>query len=235
MKDISILILTYNAPMYVKETLETLHRVTNPEDLDKCEIIVWDNNSNKETKDIILELHTKKMIDKYHFSKTNLLFAGGNNEAAKLANPNSKYYLLLNSDIRIKNKNWLSYLFQEMRKNNLAGISYGFCKNPNRCDGYCFLIEKELYDKYQLDTEYQWWWGVTKLQAEILKTGRNLMAIYHHNHILYHYGGKSGYTYMDAKGMSTKITDIVRWFSNSTGKLFTKNYLFKANLLKYFI
>ena len=216
MKDIGILILTYNAPSYVKETLDTLHNVTNPEDLKRCEIVVWDNNSEKETQDLLKDYLKKGYIDKLKLSDRNLLFAGGNNEASKLVNSDAKYYLLLNSDIKIKDPDWLRYLLQIKKDGNFGGISYGFCKTPDRCDGYCFLIDKTLYDKYMLDTSFQWWWGVTKLQSQIVKEGINLLGLTHHNHILYHYGGKSGDAFKTAKGLNTKREYILKWFKSSS-------------------
>ena len=52
-KEISILILTYNAPEYVKKTIESLNNVTDKELLKKCEIIVWDNCSDSTTKNLL--------------------------------------------------------------------------------------------------------------------------------------------------------------------------------------
>lgn len=234
MKDISILMLTHNAPDYVKETIETLNTVTRKEDLDRCELIVWDNASEEPTIKVLEELRAKGFIDKLHLSKENLLFAGGNNAASKLADNNCKYYLLLNSDIKIKDKNWLKYLIDAKVNGNYAGVSYGFCKNPNRCDGYCLLLDRALYDKYQLDENFQWWWGVTKLQAQILKEGHNLLAYSRHNHLIYHYGGKSGGDFKTAKGMDTNIENVIHWFNNSKGKVQNKNAIYLWNPLKYF-
>ncbi|MBD5356209.1 MAG: glycosyltransferase [Bacteroides sp.] len=234
-KEISILILTYNAPEYVKKTIESLNNVTDKELLKKCEIIVWDNCSDSTTKNLLNEFKNNGLIDKLHFSSENLLFAGGNNSAARLANSSSKYYLLLNSDILIKDKHWLNYLLYYIKKDNIAGVSYGFCKYPDRCDGYCLLIDRALYDKYELDTQYQWWWGVTKLQAEILKEGYSLIAIYHHNHILYHYGGKSGNAFKNAKGMNTTVQEVIKWFKFSKGQILTKSAIRFGNIFKYFM
>lgn len=232
-KDISIIILTYNAPEYVRETLETLNNVTSPAILHRCEIIVWDNNSNEETKALLNSLKEQGYIDKLHFSNENLLFAGGNNEAAKLASSSSKYYLLLNSDIRIVDSQWLSFLLNAVEEGDYSGASYGFCKRPNRCDGYCFLIRREIYDKFQLDTNFQWWWGITKMQAQILHEGHSLLAYRFHNHLLVHYGGKSGNAYKNAKGMEIDVTDVIKWFQSSKGKIVSKSALKLGNLFKY--
>ncbi|MDE6717330.1 MAG: glycosyltransferase [Muribaculaceae bacterium] len=235
MKDIGILILTYNAPQYVKETLETLHNVTDPEDLKRCEIVVWDNNSEEETKRILKEYQQKGYIDKLRLSDENLLFAGGNNEASKLAGPDVKYYLLLNSDVRIKDPKWLKYLLDIKEDGNYGGISYGFCKNPDRCDGYCWLVDKPLFDRYLLDTAFQWWWGVTKLQSQMITEGINLLGLTHHDHILHHYGGKSGDAFKVAKGLHTKREEVIKWFEDKPGKVYHKSILTKGNLLRYLI
>lgn len=233
-KEISILILTYNAPEYVKKTIESLHQVTDKETLNKCEIIVWDNASEQPTRDLLKQLKDDGLIDKLELSTENLLFAGGNNAAAELAATSSKYYLLLNSDVLIKDKNWLTRLIGEVGKDNVVGASYGLCKHPIRCDGFCMLIDRHLYDKYKLDTEFQWWWGVTQLQAQILQDGFSLKAFYHHNHILYHYGGKSGNAFKSAKGMNTSVHEVMNWFRSAKGEIQTENSLKYGNILKYF-
>lgn len=234
-KEISIIILTYNAPEYVRETIETLNEVTNKKDLERCEIIMWDNNSNEETKNLLTSLKEKGYMDKLHFSDENLLFAGGNNEATKLASKCSKYYLLLNSDIRIIDPHWLSFLLNAVEKGKYSGASYGFCKRPSRCDGYSFIIKRDLYDKFQLDTAFQWWWGLTKMQAQILHEGHSLLAYRYHNHILVHYGGKSGDAYKNAKGMDIDVTDVNEWFNTSKGRVVSKLALKFGNIFKYVV
>lgn len=232
---VSILILTHNAPRYVDETLKTLNEVTSQDSLDDVEIIVVDNASDTETKSILERLKSVGYIDKLFYSPQNTFFAGGNNLAAKLASNSSKYYLLLNSDVKIKDKFWLKSLLKyKVSSEKYGAVSYGYCTNPSRADGYCFLIDKELYDKYQLDENYQWWWSMTKIQAEIMKEGYSILAIDNHDDIIYHYGGKSGKSFLAAKGMETQRDEILSWFDNSTGKVDVLSLSFKYALINYF-
>jgi len=223
MKEISILILTHNAPYYVEETINTLNEITDKNDLSKLEIIVLDNASSIETKNLLLKLKSKGYIHKLKFSDENTFFSKGNNLATKLAIDESKYYLLLNSDVSIKNKDWIKYLIKNKKKTNSVGISFGYASNPDRCDGYCFLIERELYDKYKLDEEYQWWWALTKFEANILKEGSNLCAIKFHDKYLHHYGGGSGKDFLKAQIGNTSKETILSWFNESKGHVFIKN------------
>lgn len=228
MKKISILILTHNAPDYVYETLKTLNLVTDLADRNISEIIVYDNASDKKTKQVIQESLNKGWIDKVYFSKSNILFAGGNNEATKLAAPSTEYYLLLNSDVKIKNRFWLRILLNAKKRGHHGIVSLGACYNPPRADGYCFLIDKYLYDHYKLDENFQWWWSITKLQSNILKEGKSILAFKNHENLLHHYGGASGKDYKDAKGMNTSIKDVCDWFDKCEGKIQIK----KASICK---
>ncbi len=219
----SVIILTYNAPEYVRETIETINEVTNPVDREHMEIIVWDNASGDDTKKVLDELYEKKYVDKLHFSTDNLLFAGGNNACVKLADKDAKYYLLLNSDIRIVDKDWFSKLMMAKEEGNYAIASYGCCfAPPKRVDDYCYLINKELYDKYPLDEQFQWWWGITKQQALILGDGLNILGFHDHENMLIHWGGKSGVDLTKIKGNDTEMSVILGWFDDAPGRIVFK-------------
>lgn len=209
---ISIIMLTHNAPKYVKITLETLKSKTKNVEY---ELIVWDNNSDKKTKRILMNYYNKKQImDRLVFSNQNLLFSKGNNNAFKLCNSKTDYVLLLNSDIEIRNENWLNYLLELCQKKKIGAVSYGVCENNpiTRADGFCLLIKKGLYEKYLLDEDYEWWWSVTRLQANILKEGYKIIAIKDYEDMIYHFGGKSGTDFKGATGMDVTTTEVVKWF-----------------------
>ncbi|MER3570485.1 MAG: glycosyltransferase family 2 protein, partial [Patescibacteria group bacterium] len=64
-------------------------------DKQRAEIIIWDNNSQDKTKEILKHYQMFNFV-KIVYSDKNLGFAQGNNEASKLAE--GKYILLLNAD-----------------------------------------------------------------------------------------------------------------------------------------
>ena len=223
-KKVSILMLTHNAPIYVLKSILSIRKKTEGVDY---ELIIVDNNSKKLTRTILQKLNQsskkKKMIDTIFFNAQNSLFAGGNNLASTLASTTSSYYLLLNSDIKIKDKRWLADLLN-IHPDDGGISSYGaVLSEPYRADGYCMLIDRNLYNKYKLDEEFEWWWSITKLQSEVLRENKKIISVIFHENKLHHYGGKSGKDYRDAKGMNTDIEDIKKWFSK--GKVEFIDYL----------
>lgn len=128
---VTIIMLSYNAPLYTKHALRTL-KYTEGVDY---EIIVLDNNSKQSTKKMLNRMKKKNYIDKLVFENTNTLFAKGNNTASLLCDEKSEYILLLNSDIEVRDKNWLDLLLQHHKR---GAIAYGVCNgNPyTRGDGY---------------------------------------------------------------------------------------------------
>lgn len=206
---ISILMLTYNAPKYIYESINTVKTMTVDVDY---ELIVVDNCSKFRTRYLLKKLYKQKYIDKLFLNKENSLFAKGNNIASSFCSEDSDYILLLNSDVSIKNNKWLRNLLDIHPKN--GGISaYGLVTDePVRADGYCLLIDRVLFDKYKLDPTYAWFWGVTKLESKILQEKKSIRVVQNHENMIHHYGGKSGNAFKNAPGMNTDIEEIKRWF-----------------------
>jgi hypothetical protein len=177
------------------------------------EVICVDNNSRLLTRMLLVFLHWMKWIDKLHILNHNSLFAGGNNIAARLAADDSEYFLLLNSDVQILSADWLARLLSEHKS---GATSYGVVRSKNipRLDGYCFLIDRELYEKYKLDEDrFQWTWAVTRLQAELLSAGKCVRGFADHSKYLVHFGGKSGKKgFAKAKGIDTDKNEVNTWF-----------------------
>jgi len=207
---ISIIMLVHNAKNYTVHSIKTLKKTNG---LEKYELIVVDNDSDKKTKNALLKLQKKGFIDKLLFLNENTLFAKGNNIGSRLCNKDSKYILLLNSDIEIRNAKWLDILVSIHKR---GASAYGVCfNNPyTRADGYCFLIDKDLYEKYLLDETFEWWWSVTKLEALLLRDNFTVTAVHNHNELLYHYGGMSGKSWRNAKGLNVEGNEIKKWFQN---------------------
>lgn len=208
---VSILMLTYNAPFYVKKSIDSLKKKTKNIDY---ELIVVDNASKPLTKWVLNRLKQQNKIDKLHFNEKNFLFAKGNNIASKFCSEDSDLILLLNSDVKIKSEDWLEKLVEIHPKN--GGISaYGaVLSEPVRADGYCMLIDKMLYEKYFLDEKFAWWWSVTKLESLVLKENKEIVAVKNHEKYIHHYGGKSGNGFKNAAGMGIEIEEVKKWFES---------------------
>ena len=86
---------------------------------------------------------------------------------------------------------------------------------PVRVDGYCLLIDADLYRQFKLDEDYAWWWSITKLQAQVLRAGLSVRGYLHHERYLHHFGGKSGSDFKQAKGMDTSIEEADKWFGGA--------------------
>lgn len=128
-----------------------------------------------------------------------------------MASKDATHFLLLNSDVEIKDKDWLYKLVQ---LHDTEGITaFGCVKSaPLRADGYCLLIDRWLYEKYRLDESFEWWWSVTKLESQVLKEGLCIRAVDNHESLLHHFGGASGRGWVNAKGMDIGFEEVVGWF-----------------------
>lgn len=200
--------LTHNAPKYVYKSIMSVKRKTKDV---PYELIVFDNNSGMKTKILLKVLKIMGKIDKLHFSKQNLLFAKGNNQASLLSDKKSTHFLLLNSDVEVRDERWLAKLTEIYPKDEGISSLGVVLSEPIRADGYCFLIQKELYNRYKLDEEFEWYWSITKLEALTLKEGKRIVAVENHDDLLIHFGGKSG-AVLNAKGMDADIEEIKKWF-----------------------
>jgi glycosyltransferase involved in cell wall biosynthesis len=204
---VSILMLTHNAPDYVEISVRSVVAVTAGV---RFELVVVDNASDPPTRALVQRLKDEGLIDRLVLSEENNLFAAGNNMAAEAASPAATHYLLLNSDIEARRPDWLRHLLDIHRRGITA---YGMNDHPLRVNGYCLLIDADLYrDRGGLDVGHQWWWAVTKLQAQLLVAGYSVQGYAEHDDYLVHFGGKSGDAFRHAQGMNVTRDEVFGWF-----------------------
>lgn len=183
---VSIIMLTYNAPQYVRHSIETL-QYTEYYDF---ELIVYDNNSQSVTRELLKSYEKKGLIDRLVLANNNSLFCGGNNRAAKYASQDSQYLLLLNSDVEIRNRKWLLEMMR-VHKRGLTACQL-CCEQDNRPDGWCVLIDRDLFDTYKLDEDrFIWAFSVADLCARLMKDGYSVQTIEKFDRFIHHFGGSS--------------------------------------------
>lgn len=210
---ISILMLTYNANKYVKHTLKTLKKTK----YSNYELIVYDNNSNEKLKNYLRKEKESGQIDKLYLSPVNNMFIKGNNEAFKLCDPSSDLVLLLNSDIEIRNENWLTELVKIHRKGITA--THICSEIDYRPDGWCLLVDFDLFSKYKLDeNKFKVYYSVADLCRKIMDDGLCVQTIRNYKNFINHFGGASGPFIMNGNVIKpdneNKDDDMINaWFS----------------------
>jgi hypothetical protein len=202
--------LTHNAPRYVEISVRTLARFTRNVNY---ELVVVDNASEPRTKNLLNHLQSEGLIQQLTLLEYNSFFAGGNNIAARLAANDSTHFLLLNSDVEIKDPNWLSNLLAVHKPGITA---YGVVEGPLRVDGYCLLVDAALYRETLYDEAHQFYWANTKFQAALLAHGYSVQGYAEHERYLHHFGGKSGKDFKSAKGLVVTQEELAECFQGRT-------------------
>jgi GT2 family glycosyltransferase len=208
---ISIVVVTHNALQYILRLLRSLGRTeTIP-----YELVVVDNRSRFVTRAVLAAAALTGRIQRLCLLERNVLFAPGNNIGVAATNRTSRYVLLLNSDVEVRDPSWLRRLLELHER---GATAFGFVEGGPvpRADGYCLLVDRDLILETGLDEEFEWYWSITKLQAELLTSGHRVRAVRDHDHLLYHFGGKSGppARTRSAKGMTVDRGAIAGWFGD---------------------
>ena len=112
---VSIIILCWNNSQYTKDCVNRLYEVTPP----GFELILVDNGSTDNTRDVLKQLKKRYRDIKLIFNKNNLGFAGGNNIGAKQStNP---YICYLNNDT-LPQWGWIERMIDVLETNSKAAI-----------------------------------------------------------------------------------------------------------------
>jgi GT2 family glycosyltransferase len=111
---VSIVMLSWNAPDFTKQALESIRARTS----EPYEVIVVDNGSGEETQAML------RAIDDPHvrivYNQTNRGYAGGNNDGLAVAS--GEYVVLLNNDV-IVTDGWLDGLLDPFRRIPGIGVT----------------------------------------------------------------------------------------------------------------
>jgi len=125
MKDLSVIILSYNTKDITRQCLESLHTALSAESTIKSQVIVLDNASQDDSERMISQFVAKQEdgpITYEHLqSKTNLGFVGGNNKA--LTRSNGRYVLYLNSDVIVNHIDFASIIDYMDNDQHIAALT----------------------------------------------------------------------------------------------------------------
>lgn len=125
MKDLSVVIVSYNTKELLKDCLGSIVKYTKGIDY---EIVIVDNASTDGSVETIKKLQSQTSNLLLIINKKNLGFAKANNQGIKKSK--GRYFLLLNSDTLIKD-NVLGDMVSWMNKNKKVGVATCALKNKD--------------------------------------------------------------------------------------------------------
>jgi len=190
---VSIIIVTYNAPEYVKRCLDDVRTSTQGV---PYEVVVVDNASEAPTRELLQSRSDIRLI----LNDTNKLWCAGCNDGIRAANPSSKYILLLNSDVEIQRPDWLQVLITVMESDPRA-VMAGPEQHRLRfsapvfgwIDGHCMLIRRSFLDEVGLLDCNRWPWAgaPAELTAAAYSKGYIYKVVNAADNIVFHHKNKS--------------------------------------------
>ncbi len=164
---VSIIILTHNRPEFLKNCIKSVIATTTEV---RKEIIVWDNNSNAETKDYLKELETEHPFIKVIYSDKNI---GVNAKRRSFEISKGDYIVGVDDDVIKFPDDWISKMIYAF--NNIKDLGYlsldvvkdeftNGAKPPEKrytekdygnglilqfgpVGGWCFMIPRYIYKK----------------------------------------------------------------------------------------
>src|SRR3989344_1207763 len=152
----SIIVLNYYGEQVIEATIESLLKLNYPKT--EYEIIVVDNNSQDNSKEILIKYSKQYPNIKLFFQNKNLGFSKGNNVGIKKAK--GEFVALLNNDCIVE-KNWLKELVKTATKDKKIFavnskillyprfINIRFNINPRLVPVYPWLYKSNLYGELE--------------------------------------------------------------------------------------
>lgn len=207
--EVSIVILSWNHPEVTEICLRTLNTVTRDVEF---EVVVVDNGSDEKTLEFLHEAETIGWIDTLVESKENLLFSKGNNVGVAATNPESKYILLLNSDVAFLRSDWLTKMIGWMEGTvehapsvwNLHPaqpdpgprdiVSLGWSHDANvegrvRPEGWCCLFRRDHWR--DISEDFLWLYGLDEAICLSARAGSKVGVLSQYSPYLVHLEGGS--------------------------------------------
>jgi glycosyltransferase involved in cell wall biosynthesis len=200
---VSIVILNYNHPELITKCLETMCMTS---DVD-YEVVVVDNGSDAATVECLKRFESMGWITKLVLNTTNKWFSEGNNIGVANTNPESKYILLLNSDVAFLRPDWLSKMIAWMEgvpdtepsvwgfkptvptagPRDIVSIGWSYDENlPSKArpEGWCLMFRRKAWREFSPDFPH--YYGIEEAVAKSIREGNKAGVLFNYANYLVH-------------------------------------------------
>ncbi len=144
---VSIIVVHKDRPEFLNICMQSIVVMSSN---NNYELIVVDNNSGKETQKFLDEIDGDVKVVR---NNQNLFWSAAINKGIKAADPNTKYFIFLHSDVVITNPTWIDLLISVNDTNNagMVGLETAACSIFNRTVNFvqewCMLVTRECMNK----------------------------------------------------------------------------------------
>ena len=144
---VSIIVVHKDRPAYLNLCLQSLAICSQNA---SHEIIVVDNNSGPETQEFLIDIQKDVKVVR---NTKNIFWSDAVTAGIRHADPRSKYYIIMHSDVVILNPSWIDLFVNVASSNNsgMVGLETGsYVVGKQKVDfvqEWCLLISKECYQK----------------------------------------------------------------------------------------
>jgi GT2 family glycosyltransferase len=146
---VSIIIIHKDKPEFLNICLQSIVVMSAN---NNYEIVVVDNNSGPETQEFLNDIEDQVTVVR---NKENLYWSAAVNKGIQSADPNTKYFIFLHSDVVIINPAWIDLMINVNDANNagMVGLESASCtvfsKNVTFVQEWCMLVSKECMAKME--------------------------------------------------------------------------------------
>lgn len=226
-----ILIVVHNEYEFIKNCIDSIYENTK-----KFNLYIWDNASDKKTKNFLKKISEKNKNVRLFESDQNLGFVIPNNRMASQAN--SPYLILLNSDTEVR-PYWDNVLIGFLEKNKDVGVvgyeggiidSQGLGVETNNgyeidyvC-GFCMCFSKKIYDKFGLFDEQNIEFAYCEDSDFSFKLRENNKKIYacYSSDLVVHYRNRTSASVAQKINITEKISKNMNYLQRRWSKYLIK-------------
>lgn len=224
-----ILIVVHNQFEFVKNCIDSLYKNTK-----NFNLFIWDNNSDKQTKEYLEKIQKKKNVKLYRSDK-NLGFVIPNNLMAK--DSESPYLILLNSDTEVR-PYWDKVLVGFLEKNQDVGacgfqggivdeqglgVGVNFGYEIDYICGYCLCVPRKIYQEFGLfDENIKFaYCEDSDFSFRLREKNKKIYACYSTD-LVFHYGNRTSMSVAQKINLKEMIQNNLIYLQNRWSKYLIK-------------
>lgn len=232
-KDIQkdILIVVHNEYQFIKNCIDSIYKNTK-----NFNLFIWDNNSDKKTKEYLNKISNKNKNIKLYNSEENIGFIVPNNRM--IEDTDSPYVVLLNSDTEVR-PYWDKVLIGFLEKNKEVGavgfeggivneeglgVSRNYGYEIDYVCGFCLCLPRKIYEEFGLFDENNIKFAYCEDSDFCFRLREKNKKIYacYSSDLVFHYGNRTSLSVMQKINLNERVGNNLNYLQKRWKKYLVK-------------